>query len=82
MAKDIKCAHCNSRRLVATHQKGILQCRDCEGATDLNGNRIVVKIIGTAVGVFLTTLTFGFLPDDIQDQIADAAGDFVGDLLA
>lgn len=83
MAKEIKCAHCNSRRLtVVANQKNIFHCTDCKTMTDLNGNRFVAKAVGTALGVFLTTLTMGFIPDALHDEIADIAGDFVGDLMS
>jgi hypothetical protein len=83
MAKDIKCAHCNSRRLVVVaNQKNVFQCTDCKGMTDIGGNRMVARIVGTTLGMFLTGLTLGLIPDEIQDQISDVAGDFVGDLLS
>jgi hypothetical protein len=82
MAKDIKCAHCNSRNLVTTNQKGVFQCNNCKSLTDLNGNRFLTKVIGFTVGTFLTTLTLGLIPDEVQDQISEVAGEFVGDLLS
>ena len=82
MAKEIKCAHCNSRRLVLSNQKGIFTCKDCEGTTDINGNRMVARIVGTTLGALISGITLGLIPDEIQDQIADVAGDFIGDLLA
>lgn len=74
MAKELKCGHCNSKNLRTTSQKGIMECRDCGGSTDLNGNRFAARFLGTAAGGLLAGLTLGLLPEEAQDQIADGIG--------
>jgi|GEM_PF-2228115 phage FluMu protein Com len=82
MAKQINCQHCGGKNLRTTNTKGIMECKDCSGCTDVNGNRFAARVVGTTIGALLTGITLGLLPDEVEQQIADTLGDFIGDHLA
>ena len=79
MSKQINCSHCGSKNLQSSSTKGVFACKDCGGSTDVNGNRFAARIIGTTIGALLTGITLGLLPDEVEQQIADTIGDFIGD---
>ena len=80
MAKELNCKHCGSKDLRVTSEKGIMECRKCNGLTDLNGNRFWARFAGAAVGGIITGLTLGLLPDEASDQIADSVGGALEDM--
>jgi hypothetical protein len=56
----------------------MFQCKDCDGITDAQGlGNFLAKGFGAAVGVGLSVLTLGLLPDEVNE----AVGGFVENLL-
>ncbi|MBK8565995.1 MAG: hypothetical protein IPN76_22300 [Saprospiraceae bacterium] len=77
MARALNCKHCGSGNMEATNRKDIYLCKKC-GQTTSDTIHPAAKIaIRAVVGSALTMLTFGFLPEEIQDAILDGAEDLM-----
>ena len=79
MANQIKCSHCNSKKLSVTDNKKVFQCNACGSLTDMTDWKdYVVKGVGTMAGAGLAILTVGLLPDEVTDGVSG----FFDDLLS
>lgn len=79
MPNSLSCPNCRSQNVVPFPNSEYLQCKNCGRTFDGRGLKpYIAKAAGTALGLGVSVLTLGLLPDEVQDGI----GDFFSDLFS
>lgn len=77
MSKIVRCPNCNSSNLQSL-DKNHLKCSSCATTFDTRGiAHFASQVVGGALGMGLTIVTMGLLPDDVSEQI----GAYIEDLI-
>lgn len=79
MPKTLNCPNCGSHKVIPFPNSEYLECKNCSRTFDGRGLKpFVGKVVGTALGVGLSVVTLGLLPDEVSEGI----GDFFSDLFS
>lgn len=74
MPRAIYCKHCGSADCEAT-AKDTYRCRKCNRITVDKLDPMTKTAVRSVIGFGLSVLTFGLLPEEVQDSLLDGAED-------